>query len=53
MTLEPPTEIVEHYERNYDESQRITQGLGELEFVRTREIILRHLPRGPFPYGQQ
>jgi SAM-dependent methyltransferase len=45
MTLEPPTEIVEHYERNYDESQRITQGLGELEFVRTREIILRHLPQ--------
>jgi SAM-dependent methyltransferase len=46
MTLEPPTEIVEHYERNYDESHRITQGLGELEFVRTREIILRHLPDG-------
>jgi SAM-dependent methyltransferase len=46
VTLDPPTEIVEHYERNYDESQRITQGLGELEFVRTREIILRHLPGG-------
>jgi SAM-dependent methyltransferase len=45
MTLDPLTEIVEHYERNYDESQRITQGLGELEFVRTREIILRHLPQ--------
>ncbi|MEP6661875.1 MAG: class I SAM-dependent methyltransferase [Acidimicrobiales bacterium] len=45
MTLEPPTEIVEHYERNYDESQRITQGLGELEFVRTRDIILHHLPQ--------
>jgi predicted NAD/FAD-binding protein len=31
LTFEPRREIVEHYERNYDESQRITQGLGALD----------------------
>lgn len=39
--------IVDHYERTYDEGQRITEGFGQLEFVRTREIIRRHLPPGP------
>ena len=40
-------EIVLHYEQDYDESSRITNGMGELELVRTREIIERHLPPGP------
>jgi ubiquinone/menaquinone biosynthesis C-methylase UbiE len=42
-----PDEIVEHYERETDEAQRITHGLGQLELLRTREIIRRHLPPGP------
>jgi 2-polyprenyl-3-methyl-5-hydroxy-6-metoxy-1,4-benzoquinol methylase len=40
-------EIRTYYEDDYDESQRITKGLNELELVRTREIIERHIPRGP------
>jgi len=44
--FEVPAEIIDHYEHDYDESQRITGGLGELELVRTREIITRHLPAG-------
>ena len=39
-------EIVEHYEHDYDEARRISGGFGELELVRTREIIRRHLPPG-------
>ena len=42
-----PDEIVEHYDREIDEAQRITQGLGQLELLRTREIVRRHLPPGP------
>ena len=41
-----PDEIVEHYERDVDEGSRITGGLNELELVRTREIVERHLPPG-------
>src|SRR5437899_11895820 len=41
-----PEEIVEHYEREVDESRRIVRGLNELELVRTREIVERHLPTG-------
>jgi 2-polyprenyl-3-methyl-5-hydroxy-6-metoxy-1,4-benzoquinol methylase len=41
-----PDEIVEHYERDVDESRRLTNGLNELELVRTREIVERHLPPG-------
>ena len=41
-----PEEIVEHYEREIDESRRIVRGLNELELVRTREIVERHLPAG-------
>jgi len=41
-----PAEIVEHYEREVDESRRIVRGLNELELVRTREIVERHLPPG-------
>src|SRR5947207_6669604 len=39
-------EIRVYYEVDYDESQRIVKGLHELELVRTREIIERHLPAG-------
>jgi SAM-dependent methyltransferase len=42
-----PDEIFEHYEREVDESQRLLRGLNELELVRTREIVERHLPPGP------
>jgi SAM-dependent methyltransferase len=41
-----PDEIVEHYDREIDEAQRITQGLRQLELLRTREIVRRHLPPG-------
>jgi SAM-dependent methyltransferase len=39
-------EISEYYEQDSDESQRISAGLGELELIRTREIVTRHLPAG-------
>jgi SAM-dependent methyltransferase len=42
-----PDEIVEHYDREIDEGRRITQGLGQLELLRTREIVRRHLPPAP------
>jgi hypothetical protein len=41
-----PDEILEHYEQEVDEDLRLRQGLGELEFLRTQEIIRRHLPPG-------
>jgi len=39
--------IMDHYENRYDEDRRIRSGIGELELVRTREIVRRHLPDGP------
>jgi SAM-dependent methyltransferase len=42
-----PEEMLDHYGRDFDEDQRITQGLGQLELERTREIVRRHLPAGP------
>jgi ubiquinone/menaquinone biosynthesis C-methylase UbiE len=42
-----PNEIVDHYDREIDEEQRITQGLGQLELLRTREVLRRHLPAAP------
>jgi SAM-dependent methyltransferase len=39
-------EISDHYEQEVDESTRISEGFGQLEFLRTREIIERHLPDG-------
>ena len=41
-----PDEILEHYEQAVDEDLRLRQGLGELELLRTQEIIRRHLPPG-------
>ncbi len=43
---EIPPEIIRHYESN-DESPRITEGLGRLELLRTREVVRRHLPDAP------
>jgi SAM-dependent methyltransferase len=39
-------EIIAHYEA-IDEGSRITEGFGQLELVRTQEIIRRHLPSTP------
>jgi SAM-dependent methyltransferase len=39
-------EIIAHYEA-IDEGRRITEGLGQLELVRTQEIIRRHLAPSP------
>ena len=36
-------EIVAHY-NSYDESQRLTDGFGNLERERTQELIKRYLP---------
>ena len=38
------SEIVDHYQHDIDEAERISSGFGSLELVRTREIIERHLP---------
>jgi SAM-dependent methyltransferase len=41
-------EIVEYYTDRYDESARLTETWhGRLEFERTRELLLRHLPPAP------
>jgi len=42
-----PDEIRDHYQHDIVESQRLTRGPGRLEFVRTQEIIRRHLPPRP------
>jgi len=47
--MEPPEldpEILAYYEESWDEDARLRTGLGELEFLRTREIIHRFLPHG-------
>jgi ubiquinone/menaquinone biosynthesis C-methylase UbiE len=40
-------EILRHYDGARPERTRITEGFGELELVRTREIVRRHLPAPP------
>jgi len=42
-----PDEILDHYEQQVDEDLRLRDGIGELELVRTQEIIRRHLPDEP------
>ncbi|EMD24141.1 STAS domain-containing protein [Amycolatopsis azurea] len=42
---ELPREIIEHY-RSIDEGARLTGAVGRLEFLRTQEIVRRHLPAG-------
>jgi 2-polyprenyl-3-methyl-5-hydroxy-6-metoxy-1,4-benzoquinol methylase len=39
----PADEIVIHYRDDFDEGGRLTGGLAELELLRTREVIRRHL----------
>ena len=43
-TVGLPPEITAHYEHEYDEGNRIVEGLGQLELLRTKEVITRHLP---------
>jgi SAM-dependent methyltransferase len=43
---EVPAEILRHYEST-QEGRRITEGLGRLELLRTREVLLRFLPARP------
>ncbi|MDJ0954913.1 MAG: methyltransferase domain-containing protein [Acidimicrobiia bacterium] len=46
--MEPDPEVVGHYEDRYDEDTRLTtDGFGQLELVRTRAILARHLPPPP------
>jgi SAM-dependent methyltransferase len=41
-------DILLHYEDRYDEDSRLSEsGLGQLELVRTQQILQRHLPRPP------
>jgi len=40
------SDVISHYTEN-PEDNRLRSGRGELEFVRTRELILRHLPAPP------
>ena len=45
--MEPADEaIVRHYE-NIREEDRISHGFGQLELVRTQEVLRRHLPPPP------
>lgn len=44
---EIPEEILQHYEQQVDEDLRLRKGLGELELLRTQEVIRRHLPDRP------
>jgi SAM-dependent methyltransferase len=39
-------DVLRHY-RSFDEETRLTAGLGQLELVRTQEILRRHLPAAP------
>jgi SAM-dependent methyltransferase len=45
--MEPPPEVREHYKSEIVEAERLIRGAGRLEFVRTQEIIRRHLPSAP------
>lgn len=41
-----PEEIRDHYEGRVDEDARIREGLGQLELLRTQEVVRRYLPPG-------
>jgi ubiquinone/menaquinone biosynthesis C-methylase UbiE len=43
---DPPPEVVAHYEE-VDEDARLRTGCFQLEFARTKELILSHLPPAP------
>lgn len=38
--------IADYYRRN-NESRRLTSGIGRVEFIRTQDILRRHLPKPP------
>ena len=40
-------EIISYYSKSYDESERLTDGFGQLERARTEELITRFLPEKP------
>lgn len=40
-----PEEIQNHYQIEIREDLRLQEGLGRLEFVRTQEVVRRHLPQ--------
>jgi len=42
----PPSEVTNYYQE-FDEDSRLQTGFFQLEFARTRELILRHLPPAP------
>jgi SAM-dependent methyltransferase len=46
MVDDVPAEVLDHYLQDFDEQSRITIGFGQLELLRTREILRRHLPPG-------
>ena len=41
-----PDEILHHYEQQVEEDLRLRDGFGELELLRTQEVVRRHLPDG-------
>lgn len=45
--METQPEIRHHYEVEIAEAERLVRGAGQLEYVRTQEIVRRHLPPGP------
>lgn len=48
--MEPPEldpDILRYYTEEWNEDARLRSGLNELEFVRTRELLRRHLPGSP------
>ncbi|MGH3449276.1 MAG: class I SAM-dependent methyltransferase [Haloechinothrix sp.] len=45
MSEHLPEEIQNHYESEIREDLRLRKGLGRLEFLRTQEVVRRHLPR--------
>ena len=44
-TIDP--DILAYYRDEWDEDARIRSGLHEIELIRTKEILRRHLPDGP------
>jgi len=42
----PPSEVTSYYQQ-FDEDSRLQTGFFQLEFARTKELVLRHLPHAP------
>ena len=46
--FEIPSEIIQHYEEDYDEAARLfSGGWGQVELLRTQELIRRFIPEAP------